>query len=109
MRLRAADRAWRWRCRWPAARAYVGPGATIVSASLEIREQGDDASTNADLSADGRYVVFDTRARNLYPSDFIDPPGQHYAGGVMRRDLQTGRARARRPGRPASTRPTAPP
>src|SRR5262249_42223714 len=80
------------------ARAYVGPGALIASASLEIREQGDDGSSNADLSADGRYVVFDTRARNLYPADFVDPPGQPYEGGVMRRDLQTGSVELVAPG-----------
>ena len=72
------------------ADAWVAPGAAIVSASLELREQGDEASGNAAISADGRYVVFETRARNLFPPTFADPPGAHWQGGVMRRDLATG-------------------
>ncbi|MBE2320028.1 PD40 domain-containing protein [Solirubrobacter sp. CPCC 204708] len=72
------------------AEAWVAPGAKIVSASLELREQGDEASGNAAISADGRYVVFDTQARNLFPPTFADPPGAHWQGGVMRRDLTTG-------------------
>jgi Tol biopolymer transport system component len=74
-----------------AAYAYVPPGATIVSASLELREQGDEASTNPDISADGRYVVFETRARNLFGPDFADPADAFYEGGVMRRDVASGR------------------
>ncbi|MDA0161411.1 hypothetical protein OM076_14130 [Solirubrobacter ginsenosidimutans] len=73
-----------------AARAYVAPGATLVSASLELREQGDEASGTPDISADGRFVVFETRARNLFGPDFSDPPGAHYEGGVMRRDIASG-------------------
>ena len=73
-----------------AARAYIAPGATLASASLELREQGDEASSAPDLSADGRYVVFETRARNLFGPDFTDPPGAHYEGGVMRRDIASG-------------------
>ena len=62
---------------WPAG-AYVAPGATLVSASLTLREQGDDASGQADLSSDGRYVVFSTTARNLFPPDIADPAGAFY-------------------------------
>ncbi len=74
----------------PAAHAYVPPGATIASASLTLREQGDDSSGAPDISADGRYVVFRTTARNLFPPEIKDPPGKHYRGGVFRRDLTTG-------------------
>lgn len=70
--------------------AYVAPGASIVSASLQLREQGDDTSDQPDLSADGRYVVFHTTARNLFPADIADPPNAFYAGGVFRRDLVSG-------------------
>jgi Tol biopolymer transport system component len=73
-----------------AAGAYVAPGATIVSASLERLEQGDDASSAPDISTDGRYVVFKTLARNLFPDEVADPPGQFYEGGIFRRDLVTG-------------------
>src|SRR5262245_30460929 len=61
-----------------------------MSASLQLREQGDDSSDLPDLSADGRYVVFHTLARNLFPADITDPPNQFYAGGVFRRDLASG-------------------
>src|SRR5690242_18455227 len=74
----------------PAAYAYVAPGARIASASLTLREQGDDSSGVPDLSADGRYVVFRTTSRNLFPPEIKDPPGRHYRGGVFRRDLLTG-------------------
>lgn len=74
----------------PAAYAYVAPGALIASASLTLREQGDDSSGVPDLSADGRYVVFRTTSRNLFPPEIKDPPGRHYRGGVFRRDLLTG-------------------
>ncbi|MDA0184768.1 hypothetical protein OJ997_30985 [Solirubrobacter phytolaccae] len=74
----------------PAAYAYVAPGATIASASLTLREQGDDTSGTPDLSSDGRYVVFRTTSRNLFPPEIKDPPGKHYRGGVFRRDLATG-------------------
>jgi WD40-like Beta Propeller Repeat len=74
-----------------AAPAYVAPGATIVSASLQRLEQGDDASTAPDISADGRYVVFKTLARNLFPDDLTDPAGAFYEGGIFRRDMATGR------------------
>ncbi len=72
------------------ADAYVAPGATIVSASLERLEQADDTTLQVALSGDGRYVAFTTRARNLFADDDADPKGQFRAGGIFRRDLQTG-------------------
>ena len=73
-----------------AAQAYVAPGATIVSASLERLEQGDDGSSAPDITPDGRYVVFKTLARNLFPDEVSDPDGGYYEGGIFRRDLSTG-------------------
>ena len=73
-----------------AATAYYGEGATIVSASLERGEQGDDASQFAAVASGGRHVVFQTRARNFFADDDPDPPGQYRVGGLFRRDLQTG-------------------
>lgn len=72
------------------ADAYVAPGATIVSASLERLEQADDTTLQVAISGDGRYVAFATRARNLFADDDPDPKGQFRAGGIFRRDLQTG-------------------
>jgi Tol biopolymer transport system component len=72
------------------SRAYIAPGALLVSASLDLREQGDDASSQPDLSSDGRYVVFTTAARNLFPSDIEDPKGEFYEGGLYRRDVAGG-------------------
>ncbi|MBU6337962.1 MAG: hypothetical protein KGR19_09155 [Acidobacteria bacterium] len=72
------------------AAAYFAPGAQIVSVSPEKREQADDSTSVVDISEDGRYVVFQTRARNLFADDDPDPPGQFRIGGIFRRDLQTG-------------------
>ena len=73
-----------------AASAYFAPGAQIVSVSPEKREQADDSTSAVDISDDGRYVVFQTRARNLFDDADPDPPGQFRVGGIFRRDLQTG-------------------
>jgi hypothetical protein len=74
----------------PAAHAYVAPGATIVSASLERLEQADDATLSVAISGDGRYVAFHTRARNFFADHDPDPPGRYRQGGIFRRDLQSG-------------------
>lgn len=71
------------------ASAFYGYGAQIVSADFARGEQGDDATTYAAISADGRYVAIQTRARNLFADDDPDPPGQYRAGGVFRFDLAT--------------------
>jgi hypothetical protein len=71
------------------ADAFYGYGAQMVSASFDRLEQGDDASNFAAVSADGRYVVFETRARNLFADDDPDPPGAFRAGGIFRFDLVT--------------------
>ncbi len=64
-------------------------GAEIVSADFVRREQGDDTTVFAAISADGRYVAIQTRARNFFADDDPDPPGQYRAGGVFRFDLET--------------------
>ncbi|MBU6338223.1 MAG: hypothetical protein KGR19_10495, partial [Acidobacteria bacterium] len=74
----------------PGASAYFAPGAQIVSVSPEKREQADASTSAVDISDDGRYVVFQTRARNLFDDSDPDPPGQFRVGGIFRRDLQTG-------------------
>ena len=65
-------------------------GAEIVSASLERLEQGDERRQFATISKDGRYVAFQTRARNFFADDDPDPPGHYRVGGIFRRDLVTG-------------------
>jgi hypothetical protein len=64
-------------------------GAQLISADYNRLEQGDDSTVFAAISADGRYVAFQTLARNFFADDDPDPPGQYRAGGVFRFDLQT--------------------
>lgn len=75
------------------AHAFFAPGAEIVSASDARQEQGDDDTSQASVSADGRYAVFATRARNFFADDDADPPGRFRLGGIFRRDLGTGELR----------------
>ena len=80
----------RWRSSLPrGAAAFYGYGAQIVSADFARGEQGDDATVFAAISADGRYVAIQTRARNFFADDDPDPPGEYRAGGVFRFDLET--------------------
>jgi hypothetical protein len=72
-----------------AAQAYYGFGAQIVSAHFGRLEQADDASQYAAISQNGRYVVVQTRARNLFADDDADPPGRYRVGGLFRFDLET--------------------
>lgn len=72
-----------------AASAAYGNGADLVSADYVRLEQGDDATVFSAISADGRYVAMQTRARNFFADDDPDPPGQYRAGGVFRFDLET--------------------
>jgi hypothetical protein len=64
-------------------------GAQLVSADYARLEQGDDSTVFAAISADGRYVAIQTRARNFFADNDPDPPGKYRAGGVFRFDLQT--------------------
>lgn len=64
-------------------------GALLVSADYARLEQGDDATVFAAVSADGRYVAIQTRARNFFAADDPDPAGRYRAGGVFRFDLQS--------------------
>jgi hypothetical protein len=73
----------------PAA-AYFAPGATPVSVSLQRLEQADDVTLSADVSSDGRFVAFETAARNLFADDDPDPEGAYRRGGIFRRDLASG-------------------
>jgi len=66
-------------------------GADLVSADYGRLEQGDDATQFAAVSADGRYVAIQTRARNFFADDDPDPPGQYRSGGIFRFDLESRR------------------
>lgn len=71
------------------ASAHWGPGADLVSVDWQRLEQGDGASTAVDVSGDGRYVVFQTRAANFFADDDPDPPGRIRRGGIFRYDRST--------------------
>jgi hypothetical protein len=64
-------------------------GAQLISADYARLEQGDDSTVFAAISADGRYVAIQTRARNFFADDDADPAGRYRAGGIFRFDLQT--------------------
>ncbi len=75
--------------------AAGGLGADIVSVDHASDEQADAATTDAAISADGRYVVFQTRASNFFEDDGVadgDPesPGMLREGGIFRYDRVTG-------------------
>lgn len=73
------------------ATAFYGNGAQVVSADFGRLEQADDTTTFAAISADGRYVAIQTRARNFFADDDPDPPGRYRLGGIFRFDLGTRR------------------
>jgi Tol biopolymer transport system component len=90
----------------PSAHAVYGPaaggfGAELVSVDNASDEQGNGGTIDADISADGRYVVFQTRATNFFESDGgvigphgvepdVEPPGTLREGGIFRYDRDTG-------------------
>ncbi|HEY2587256.1 MAG TPA: hypothetical protein VGI81_16035 [Tepidisphaeraceae bacterium] len=58
-------------------------------------EQADAGTTDAAISANGRYVVFQTRATNFFENDGVaggdpEPPGMCREGGIFRYDRDTG-------------------
>jgi Tol biopolymer transport system component len=90
----------------PSAQAIYGPaaggfGADIVSVDNASDEQGNAPTTDADISADGHYVVFETEATNFFEDDGgvveggatkpdAEPPGTLREGGIFRYDRITG-------------------
>ncbi len=84
------------------AHAIYGPaaggfGAEIVSVDQASDEQGDAATADAVISADGRYVIFQTKATNFFENDgetqqereAAEPPGTLRQGGIFRYDRAT--------------------
>jgi Tol biopolymer transport system component len=82
------------------AHAIYGPaagglGADIVSVDQASDEQADAATTDAAISANGRYVVFQTRATNFFEDDGVangdpEPLDACREGGIFRYDRDTG-------------------
>ena len=75
--------------------AAGGLGAEIVSVDNASDEQGDAPTTDAVISANGQYVVFQTRATNFFEDDGVpggdpEPPGTLREGGIFRYDRFTG-------------------
>jgi hypothetical protein len=75
--------------------AAGGLGAEIVSVDNASDEQEDAPTTDADISANGQYVVFQTKATNFFENDGVpggdpDPPGTCRGGGIFRYDRFTG-------------------
>ena len=51
------------------AGAYPRPGRTELVSGNAAGQVGNDFSTAPSISADGRYVAFDSDAKNLVPND----------------------------------------
>ncbi len=91
--------------------ASGGNGAELISADYARLEQGDDTTDYAAISADGRYVASQTRARNFFADDDPDPPGLYRSRGpvpLRPRDPGAGEGRRRQPLRRSRQRLRAP-
>jgi Tol biopolymer transport system component len=73
----------------PAAHGAWGD-AQLASVDNARMEQADGATSAVDLSADGRWVVFQTRATNFFADDDADQPGHLRQGGIFRFDRRSG-------------------
>ncbi len=84
-----------WAAYGPAAGGF---GAELVSVDNASDEQGNAPTTDADISADGKYVVFQTKATNFFEDDgetqqerkAAEPPGTLREGGIFRYDRDSG-------------------
>lgn len=88
------------------AHATYGPaaggfGAELVSVDNASDEQANGSTTDAVISANGQYVVFQTKATNFFENDGgvvgahgvepdVEPPGTLREGGIFRYDRLTG-------------------
>ncbi|HEY2282350.1 MAG TPA: hypothetical protein VGH60_02230 [Solirubrobacteraceae bacterium] len=75
--------------------AAGGLGADIVSVDRASDEQADAPTSDAAISADGRYVVFQSRATNFFENDGVangdpEPLDACREGGIFRYDRDTG-------------------
>ncbi|MDO8212960.1 hypothetical protein [Conexibacter sp. CPCC 206217] len=74
----------------PAVAPAAWSDAQLASVDNARLEQADGGTTAVDLSGDGRWVVFQTRATNFFPDDDADAIGTLRLGGVFRFDRTTG-------------------
>ncbi|MDO8185019.1 hypothetical protein Q5424_20840 [Conexibacter sp. JD483] len=74
----------------PAAANAAWSDPQLVSVDNGRLEQADGPTTAVDVSADGRWVVFQTRATNFFADDDADAPGTMRRGGIFRFDRTTG-------------------
>lgn len=84
----------------PSAYAIYGPvgggfGANVVSIDNASDEQANAPTTDAGVSANGQYVVFQTKATDFFENDGVpggdpEPEGACREGGIFRYDLLTG-------------------
>jgi Tol biopolymer transport system component len=65
-------------------RKDLATGAVVRVSTAADGSQADDASSYAQISADGRYVVFESAAQNLVGGDIV------WANDIYRKDLVTG-------------------
>ena len=72
-----------------AAQARWG-AAQLISVDNVRLEQADGGTSAVDVSADGRWVVFQTRATNFFADGDADEPGTIRQGGLFRFDRATG-------------------
>jgi hypothetical protein len=78
--------------------AAGGFGAELASVDNASDEQANAPTTDADISGDGGYVVFQTKATNFFEDDgetqqekeAAEPPGTLREGGIFRYDRQAG-------------------
>lgn len=74
----------------PAAAQARWSDAQLISVDNVRLEQADGGTSAVDVSADGRWVVFQTRATNFFADGDADEPGTIRQGGVFRFDRATG-------------------
>ena len=73
-----------------AASGAWSPGPEIVSVDNARQEQADATTQFADISQDGRFVVFQTRATNFFPDGDTDAATTRRLGGIFRYDRLSG-------------------
>lgn len=71
------------------AQAAWGPGAELASVDWGKLEQANGGTTAVDVSGDGRFVVFQTRASNFFADGDADPAGRVRQGGIFSYDRVT--------------------
>ncbi len=74
----------------PAAAQARWTESQLVSVDNARLEQADGGTSAVDISADGRWVVFQTTATNFFADDDADAPDTMRRGGIFRYDRTSG-------------------